>query len=155
MVVVFCVAWLPSGLMGAEPCAQSPLTRYATGEFNPECATVVHSANTFVSPFLIFAIVVAVSFPVLWLLATISNRKHLRPGRDRSDPARRVTPGRNPMVIDESGAAPLGVERVTTPGAGLGTAAAQRNPEPFGSSPVRPCAANTSERMTCRCIRSS
>jgi hypothetical protein len=106
MVVVFCVAWLPSGLMGAEPCAQSPLTRYATGEVNPECATVVHSANTFVSPFLIFAIVVAVSFPVLWLLATISNRKHLRPGRDRSDPARRVTPGRNPMVIDESGAAP-------------------------------------------------
>ncbi len=110
LVVVFCVAWLPSSLMCAEPCVQFPPTQHATDQFNPECDTAVRAAHTIVSPFLVFVVVVAVTFPLLWLLVALSNRKHLRTGRDRSDPARRVTHGRNPAPVDESGATPPGGE---------------------------------------------
>ncbi len=106
LVLVFCMAWLPSSLMCAEPCAQFPPPQSATGQLNLECDTAVRSANTIVSPFLVFAVVVAVTFPVLWLLVAISNRKRLRPNRDRSEPARRVIHERNPAVVDESTATP-------------------------------------------------
>lgn len=111
LVVVFCMAWLPSSLMCAEPCTGFPPPQYATGQLNLECDTAVRSANTIVSPFLVFATVVAITFPVLWLLVAISNRKHLRPGRDRSEPARRVIRERNPAVGDESSATPPRGER--------------------------------------------
>jgi hypothetical protein len=55
------------------------------------------------SPFVVFALVVAVAFPVLWLLAAISNRKLLRRGRESPDPVRRAIGERDAAVVDQSG----------------------------------------------------
>ena len=103
LVVVVCFAWLPSGLMCAEPCAQFPPAHYTTGQSSPACDGAVRYADTVLSPFVVFALVVAVAFPVLWLLAAISNRKLLRRGRESPDPVRRAIGERDAAVVDQSG----------------------------------------------------
>ena len=102
LAIVFCVAWLPCRVWCAEPCAHAPPTHHAAGQVQPECGTPVRSGNSIVSPFLVFAAVVAVTFPVLWLFAWIRNRKQLRPGKNRSDQDWPVIRKRYLAVIDES-----------------------------------------------------
>lgn len=102
--VMIGIGWSASAARGAAGCLQQPggAWSYATTPGGGTCVMTAAFDNAFASPFTVFAAVVGIGFPVLWLFAWASTRKQRRAGRKRLKQHWPTIRARYLGVIDES-----------------------------------------------------
>ena len=105
LALVVCIGCsISAPAWGADTCLQQPVGAWSDAVTPGDGACVLAAAfgNAFASPFTVFATVVSIGFPVLWLIAWVSTRKQRHAGRKRLEQHWPTIRARYLEVIDES-----------------------------------------------------